>query len=238
MACPLNCLTCNRNLCLFCYFTYQYYQGTCVGSCPSGTYSSYGSCIACPVNCTACSSDGCVNCTSGFTLQNNQCYRSCVNSSIIITASTISCNFNCFSPCLTCFGPDSNQCLTCLSGMLSLYDGTCRSSCPQNYFAENNACINCPYGCLSCSDQNTCNSCISGYYLSSNLCVRLCPKATYPYSLIYDSSNNTNSTTANITGNNSQNSCLPCPNGCQRCSDSNTCLECAYNFNFFNFTCR
>jgi len=224
--CPSNCQTCNYNICLFCYSTYQYYQGACVSSCPNGTYISYGTCIACPLNCTLCNSNGCNNCTSGFILQNNQCYRLCSDLTTVLNTSATTCNTTCASPCLTCFGPSPIQCLTCSSSYLSFYNGSCLSSCPTNFSPISGVCVACPYGCSSCINAINCTNCNAGYYLTANQCVRLCPQATYP--------SVSNATTAATPG---QNLCLPCPTGCQRCSDQNTCLQCAYNYNFFNFTC-
>lgn len=130
VACSQNCLTCNNYFCIFCYSSYQYLKGVCVKSCPIETYSSSGSCILCPSNCSTCNSNGCTNCSLGYVLQNNRCFRQCSNSVRVLNTSAANCNVSCISPCLSCFGPTGNQCLTCTSGLFSFYNGSCLTSCP------------------------------------------------------------------------------------------------------------
>lgn len=41
-------------------------------------------------------------------------------------------NYCCNETCLSCFGPDYNNCLTCISGDYFL-NNTCNITCPSNY---------------------------------------------------------------------------------------------------------
>jgi len=42
----------------------------------------------------------------------------------------------CNSNCSTCFGPTSNECLSCLRPKV-LLEGTCDNECPSNYYFIN-----------------------------------------------------------------------------------------------------
>ena len=74
----------------------------------------------------------------------------------------------CQSPCATCFGPDSDDCLTCVDGTyLYSSNNTCLESCGVGYFGNSTTlkCVECYVSCLECSGPLTtdCLSCASGY---------------------------------------------------------------------------
>jgi len=67
----------------------------------------------------------------------------------------------CHPSCLTCSGPDSNECETCNFGFV-LTNGSCQA---------------CPEDCKTCTDSNTCETCYSNYALdpADNRCRRCHP---------------------------------------------------------------
>ncbi|KAM3135699.1 hypothetical protein pb186bvf_012225 [Paramecium bursaria] len=90
---------------------------------------------------------------------------------------------DCDQSCLTCSGPNANQCLTCQQGTPTsgictcstgyVYQNGCVPSCPTYYVAQNNICqIECSLNCNTCS-QSLCTSCI-GYNVGGT-CYSSCP---------------------------------------------------------------
>lgn len=81
-SCNENSLS-NGNLCYaFCTAdTNRYYleNGTCVGTCPEGTYLSILTCVPCLSNCSMCqgSAGNCTKCSGGLYLQSQQCTDQC-----------------------------------------------------------------------------------------------------------------------------------------------------------------
>lgn len=224
--CPANCLNCNpNNICIFCVSGSFYHRGACVSTCPAGFFNVDSTCVFCGLNCTSCSISGCLTCADGFVLQNKRCYRACANSTTLLVSGSDSCNVVCTAPCMTCYGPAGNNCLSCYNGTFLAFT-SCVSVCPVAYYPYGNVCNSCPFSCGTCTNASVCLTCNSGFYLNATQCLRSCPTSTYPSAL--NSSNSPNTTT---------NECLPCSSGCIRCSDAETCLVCANNYIFFNFTC-
>jgi proprotein convertase subtilisin/kexin type 5 len=63
---------------------------------------------------------------------------------------------SCASSCLTCIGPASSQCSTCLTPLLfesNVTGGFCLSACPVvGYFKSGGiSCLICDISCLNCS---------------------------------------------------------------------------------------
>lgn len=122
----------------------------------------------------------CVNeCPSGYKTRPdlNQCVDSCptigyyeINDRCIA----------CASVCNTCFGDDSNQCLSCASGQLFFTDlNTCVSSCPEFSYREGDNCSNCVTSCATCSgtgvgDCLTCRPEFPYRDLGTNECLSAC----------------------------------------------------------------
>ena len=72
----------------------------------------------------------------------------------------------CNNTCLTCFGPKSNECLTCdftneLRGEFLFSTKECIAKCPSKTYEESNICKNCDDACLTCDGpiENNCLSC-------------------------------------------------------------------------------
>ena len=65
------------------------------------------------------------------------------NNATIVASSTTTgvntCSFNCSSPCFSCFGTSSVQCLSCLPGF-TLYNHNCTSECPLRTWNNNSKC--------------------------------------------------------------------------------------------------
>lgn len=208
-------MTCNLNICIFCSPGYQYFEGICVTTCPIAFFAYMGTCLPCSRygNCLNCTSAGCVACDEGLTIINKICLPACFNGSTSLANSSFCNTFHCTSPCSTCYGNSSTQCLSCVSGYV--FQGECLSSCSNGLYSTGSRCEKCTYGCATCTNSTYCLSCIVGFFMSSNLCVRLCPAGKYP--VISNYTNTYNITTVSST-------CEQCEQGCTRCLDSATCF--------------
>ena len=93
----------------------------------------------------------------------------------------------CDSSCLTCNGPNSNNCLSCADSSKYLSNYSCVSICPAGTYADSSnillkKCVNCDTSCASCygANSNNCNTCSNtNYYLYLNSCVSNCPTTYY-----------------------------------------------------------
>jgi len=111
-------------------------NGTCVSTCPSGTFSSNGACLPCHADCQVCSGAGFDKCTAcspsrPVLSSNGRCLLTCGKNQFYDTSSggTGACA-QCDSSCATCTGPGSSNCLSCPSGRV-LHGGTCVDArCP------------------------------------------------------------------------------------------------------------
>lgn len=116
------------------------------------------------------------------------------------------CNF----PCLNCFGPNHDNCLSCPKPYY-LQGDFCIEDCSNGYYKDEdtNECLPCMSQCSLCENNPSyCLSCKTGLYLFENQCLPECPEHTY---------------------HNSNHSCLPCHKTCQTCKGSyeNECISCA-----------
>lgn len=111
-------------------------NGTCVSTCPSGTFTSNGACLPCHADCQTCSGSGfdkCTTCSPSRPVlsSNGRCLLTCGKNQFYDTSSggTGACT-NCDSSCATCTGSGSSNCLNCPSGKV-LQGGTCVDArCP------------------------------------------------------------------------------------------------------------
>ena len=227
LSCNPSCLTCNGGLannCLSCIPGSLLYQGSCVASCPNGSYqNSSNSCSNCSPECSICASlSSCSGCTSNYYLSGTQC---------------LSCN----PSCLTCNGGLANNCLSCTAGGF-LYSGTCVTSCMVGtYQSSSNTCSNCNAGCSACSSSTLCSACISGYYLSGTQCLSCnpsclscsgglsnnclsCNSPNYLYQATCVASCPSGSFQDTAT------TCMSCNTGCSLCSSSTICSSCLTGF--------
>ena len=161
-------------------------EKTCISTCPDDKFLFYDNCsFECPPSligsnrtCVEQCPDSqivvnqtCVCHTGDYTLNNTLCVSACPQyyySSINNTC------LSCYSNCLTCNGPNPNECLSCPSGEYLNYDFTCISACPSYYFENSNlnTCVKCQINCKICQNEDNCSLCSPNYILINNVCKR------------------------------------------------------------------
>ena len=197
---PFSCRTCNAvgsSSCQSCNANTYLYPGTngqCLAPCPDGYWgdTTTWTCQSCynpsgsPTRkaCATCfgpSSTSCVSCPSGTYYFNidNSCLSSCPNGFYPNENSCARCYQN-DSPnyldetCLTCTGPNSNQCQSCGSFQyLDSTTGKCVNTCPIGWYADptTNKCIHCYQASSSSSTYQNCYTCTGGTYTDCTACL-------------------------------------------------------------------
>ncbi len=221
-------------------------EGTCVASCPSGTYqdisnppakcypcdSTCSTCTAYPATCTSCASSTDKLSLSSTSATAGTCVASCLSGTVEDTSHT-KC-YPCESSCASCsVYENSAKCLTCSdsSAKISVSSssdtaGTCVSMCPSatvEYTSHTpSLCYPCDHSCSSCSTYESPGSCTgcstSGYKLSlaSSLSTSGTCISACPIGYIEDTSL-------------SQAKCYPCDSTCSACTireSSSSCTSC------------
>ena len=129
----------------------------------------------------------------------------------------------CDENCLTCYGPDSNECLSCDSSKnLVLYSNNCieKTSIINGYYYDSskNSFLHCQSPCETCSESKTnCSTYIENYCLYSNECLTETTVIPYYYC-------------------NSDNIYEKCSDNCFSC-DSSACLVCLTDYELYNGQC-
>jgi proprotein convertase subtilisin/kexin type 5 len=104
---------------------------------------------------------------------NGLCYLNCP-SGYYGSTSTMLC-ITCSTDCLTCDGPFSDNCLTCVFPKV-LIQKVCYATCPT--FTYSSSCLPCDPSCLTCNGPSSinCLSCSSSkfYHLNYSKCVTEC----------------------------------------------------------------
>ncbi|KAM3140819.1 hypothetical protein pb186bvf_007046 [Paramecium bursaria] len=183
---------------------------------------------ACNYRCQTCFGtlyNQCLSCSSG----NNRVYNSdeytcyCISGYIEQGApycpTTVGQTYTCDITCLTCYGPSSDNCITCDSNNNRQINGT-KCQCMAGFSSSVNTdpyCFysSCDYTCTTCSgpNNNNCLSCVSTRGLSVNQCPCLPNYAEYQQSqdcyLILSSGCHYSCATCI---NNLVNGCITCPN--------------------------
>jgi proprotein convertase subtilisin/kexin type 5 len=207
--CDASCLTCNGGYaenCTSCSptATLKYLLlKMCWSVCPGGYYANdtAGACQICPTgqncgNCTYQNSSQAIICTScayGYFFQSNTstCLSGC-DPNQFPNLGNNSC-VTCDTSCLTCIGPGTSSCASCLSPLLfvgNVTGGFCISECPGvGYYSglpTLNKCIACDLTCLNCSGSSAsqCTACFNGSYLNLGYCRYVCPPAKYPNDIL------------------------------------------------------
>ncbi|EAS04209.2 zinc finger lsd1 subclass family protein, partial (macronuclear) [Tetrahymena thermophila SB210] len=206
-----NCLTCSRGLIL--------HDNECINSCPEQFYYDVVNDICSPCNskCLTCSgsgSDNCLSCKLNTYLDpsTHRCVEGC-NKNQYIDHVSKECK-QCDILCKTCYGPDSNNCLSCEGPDLFYQEifKKCVQDCDKNQYKNevNQTCSTCDPQCATCfgPGSNNCLSCPRNLILSLGQCVEVCPVSYYKNSDI--------------------NECLPCDPTCQNCDGplESNCTEC------------
>lgn len=128
----------------------------------------------------------------------------------------------CDGSCLTCAGPSSTDCTSCVDGSI-YYAGICMFGCPEHYFVtEQMNCGLCHDSCNECLGgalSTNCTSCVGDRYFYQNQCLLICPNGLYPEQ--------------------SSHSCVQCNESCATCSGpANTnCISCPIGHFLFQQTC-
>ncbi|KAH9842471.1 uncharacterized protein C8Q71DRAFT_801907 [Rhodofomes roseus] len=158
--------TTNQAQCTGCVAGFVLSNGTCIESCPTGTFLSPKdnlTCTACDSSCGTCagSSDFCLTCTNNQLASNGTCTSSCPSNTVSSSGACLACH----PDCATCTGTSFNQCSGCPSDRPVLNNGRCLPTCSQSGFFDtaSSSCQSCDSSCLSCSGSgpNNCLACSS-----------------------------------------------------------------------------
>ncbi|CAD8199927.1 unnamed protein product [Paramecium octaurelia] len=190
--CEPSCSICKSKIvCLTCLNpTYTLTNLGCF--CKQNQYEESNQCFNCPIECNQCLSfTYCTECLSinNRKLSNGQCL---CTEGYYQNDQDLVCLL-CDKFCGTCFGPTSNDCLTCNIEVLNIQLVNSSCICPNNSFYENqfNRCKICHSSCLTCFNDSidgclTCDSsqnrvlaglnckCKTGFLTLNNVCIQ-CP---------------------------------------------------------------
>ncbi|EPS98400.1 hypothetical protein FOMPIDRAFT_1031549 [Fomitopsis schrenkii] len=176
-SCPAKCTTCgipnfttastlNQAQCTGCLPGFVLSNGSCIESCPSGTFLSPKdnlTCTACDSSCKTCagSADFCLSCSNNQLASNGTCVSSCPSNTVSSSGACLACH----PDCATCSGTSFNQCSSCPSDRPVLNNGRCLPTCSQSQFFDtaSSSCQSCDSSCSSCSGSgaNNCFACSS-----------------------------------------------------------------------------
>ncbi|KAK7438410.1 hypothetical protein VKT23_018023 [Stygiomarasmius scandens] len=152
-------------------------NGTCVESCPSGTFLSEddNTCQPCDSSCSTCAGSAkfCLSCNNNQLASSGSCVSSCPDNSIQTNSNTCA---SCHPDCATCSGTSFDQCSTCPPERPVLNNGRCLPVCSQSQFFDktSGSCQSCDSSCSSCSGSGSsnCLACSSSsQVLSGGTCV-------------------------------------------------------------------
>ena len=224
VSCPFsNCETCTSSACL-----------TFKASLGQIALNIEGTIVAatCDSNCLICSSNNpnyCLTCKTGYARNSKgfclDCDPSCKSCSATSLSTCLSCygnvvlsggtcnTCNANSNCLTCSSSNTTQCTSCPNGkFLNTTTNVCTGSCPN--------------ACVTCSSSSVCTSCASGYSLTTGgQCLpclgncRICSGNQQGICLGCGNGFYLNG-----------NTCTSCPEFCDSCSSSSSCLTCMVGY--------
>lgn len=237
-ACMIQCATCTSgSTCSTCQAGYPFYQPwnqDCVAACIGQTYqASSGLCGQCDATCLTCEGAAptqCLTCPATEYLLKNP---STATSGACTTCDTdptyvisgINC-IQCATPCLTCSGTTSSDCLTCLPTYTLSGDapGTCvicNTAGSQFLNPIDDKCYTCDLTkCQTCFGSATsCLICAAGLFMYPDGSCGTCTEAGY------------------YQYNDGISRCAPCSMGCLQCSGSPTnCQVCDNDNQFYKVT--
>jgi hypothetical protein len=138
LCCSSSCLTCETTYskCTSCDPSRNLSNNTC--GCKIGFYlDAGGTCQSCKYSCKYCNANNCTSCPSSRRFVTGSCL---CNDGYYDDGSSTECIRNipyltlaCHKSCLTCNGPNPNQCTTCLASANRLLSGT-TCICKNKYF--------------------------------------------------------------------------------------------------------
>lgn len=79
----------------------------------------------------------------------------------------------CHESCLSCSGPSSADCGSCMPDKY-LHSGHCVQSCPPGFHATGTQCEACPEPCSTCDVGGLCTSCMWPRVLNGSQCLVCC----------------------------------------------------------------
>eukprot|EP01017_Pseudomicrothorax_dubius_P018302 TRINITY_DN2029_c0_g1_i3.p1 TRINITY_DN2029_c0_g1~~TRINITY_DN2029_c0_g1_i3.p1 ORF type:complete len:236 (+),score=19.85 TRINITY_DN2029_c0_g1_i3:165-872(+) len=121
-----------------------------------------------------------------------------------------------------------NTCKACNSGCAECSEFKCTKARPY-YFLKEGKPVSCPDNCRACSTDGKCTECSVGYGIkSADGTCEICSSIKTGCRACKDSkctaclANSALGSVYNLINDN----CVECPVGCDKCSDSKTCIEC------------
>lgn len=175
-------------------------------------------CRSCSGHCKTCTSETkCTKCTdeSLFLSMNGSCTEACPSNTVADIENHLCMSTECHESCLTCSGPEPDQCLSCSSNRIfNPANRVCVDSCPDGKVLvedSQDTCIDCSSDCLTCTGvtDSDCLSCKdTALYLDDHSCVTSCRSGTFAKNGF----------------------CLSCPSGCTQCTNSTHCDKCSSNY--------
>ncbi|KAL4454935.1 hypothetical protein ABPG74_006317 [Tetrahymena malaccensis] len=225
---PKKCTKCNKQTFL--------YKQSCLKECPLGYYQNENkqSCESCISNCSECSAQyTCDICKDGyFKSQKQECVNKC-DSNFYGDPNTRECKLECTDSyfanqktklcekcdqsCLTC-QESSTKCTSCppTTYLIKNSDNQfykCVSQCPEQFYLDSaqKQCLPCYKGCSVCFGPlfNQCTKCKQDFKQIQDKCLRQDCGDYY-----FTNSDN--------------NVCTQCQKNCIKCSDFNSCDQCAF----------
>lgn len=203
-------------------------EGKCLINCPPETYleSTRSQCQLCHPSCLQCNGgkmNMCTKCRANMTLvsqkndigtyESGHCIDNCLQDEYMDKES-LSCN-KCHPDCISCTGPNSDDCLSCPIGFTITENG-CAIDCAEiGYYKseDNRNCLPCNKKCESCTGplESQCSSCFYGTELIQSRCLSYCSEAEYRHP--------------------SALSCMKCHSLCKECFGSSVieCTSCQLN---------
>ncbi|EAR86018.1 transmembrane protein, putative (macronuclear) [Tetrahymena thermophila SB210] len=203
-----------------------------------------------------------LNCPSGlFKNFDNTCKTTCPYKQYGDQA-TRSCAV-CSNKCSACFGPSSNQCISCNNGFIlqgnQCIEATCHSSCQTCSGPNANQCTSCPSGtyldssktcqpcqapCESCFNSATeCTTCVKDYEIdkASGQCIfsKVCDISCQDCYVFRDPRGCLTCKDGYFY-NGSEGSCQKCDESCSKCTyRKDKCIECSsgYEYDGYNQRC-
>jgi len=233
--CPSDCDACTGYYqCISCPPNTINNNGTCVTSCPPGTYyDSYDTaCYPCDQSCSQCNTndyDYCNVCAPGYFTDDlsfpSYCDDTCDAEDYILSTPSGQVCVSCAYSCATCLGESDTQCTSCSSSSYYNYFfitnanytpgvnvGTCLDGCPTFYYPVLGS--NGVYTCLQQSLIISSITCSPGEVSFNNTCASSCSSGTY---------------------NDGAGKCEICDQSCADCTGaSNTqCTSCQSGYNYY-----
>ncbi|KAI0263732.1 hypothetical protein BC834DRAFT_924820 [Gloeopeniophorella convolvens] len=165
LCCPSKCTSCgipnfsaastiNELQCKGCLPGFVLSNGSCVESCPSGTFLSPQdnlTCTACSSQCGTCAgaADFCLTCNGNQLASGGKCVSTCPSNTITAAGACAPCH----PDCATCSGTSFNQCSSCPPNRPVLSNGRCLPTCSKSQFFDRTSgtCQPCDGSCSSCS---------------------------------------------------------------------------------------